>query len=134
MKQLRNDYRWGNLRLISGYQTPSYAEGPKGRYVADTHGGPYMWRLRCDCGYEWEIPENEFPGRRALRSCGRKECTVTAKPPRKVRVVKTTLSLSLAVDTINGIRQYQTAKNLSLSSAANILLDKGLASVLIEDD
>lgn len=135
MSNLRNDYRWGHLSLIGQYQSPLYKTDREGnRYVYDTHGGPFMWRLRCACGYEWEIPREEFPGRRVLRSCGRKECTVTAKPVKSPKEPKVSVCLYLPVDLLNQLRTYQIRSGTSQSKAAITLLYKALADALVEDE
>lgn len=134
---LRNDFRWGYITLIAQYQSPAYRIDHQGnRYVSDTHGGPFMWRLKCACGHEWEIPRDEFPGRRLLRSCGRTECTATAtpKPVKPHKEPKAALCLYLPIDLISRLRDYQIRIGISQSKAVTTLLYKALAAELIEDE
>ena len=135
MNIFKNEFHWGNLTLIDHYPTPSYLTTGKGeKYVADTHGGPYMWRLRCDCGYEWELPRENFPGRRALRSCGQPECTVATNRPKTGREIHAAIGISIPVALIEQVKAYAAQTKVNTSRAAAELLYKGLAAALIEDE
>jgi hypothetical protein len=71
--------RSGFLRLESIEERP-HMEG--GGVVERYHDGtfePPEYVFVCDCGWRFNVPVRDFPGKRKLRSCGRPECTAIPK-------------------------------------------------------
>jgi len=68
--------RWGNLKLVKEYCPPIMHKRLDGSEYDSGNFGPPMWLLRCDCGYEFSIFKEDFPGRRKLRDCQRPECPI----------------------------------------------------------
>jgi hypothetical protein len=132
----RNDH-WGHVTLLSSFRGPLYLTGPGGKpYVADTHGGPQMLRLRCDCGFEWEIERQQFPGRRKLRSCGRKECTaLPQKPPETTfHEKKVSICISIPTDMVALVEQFRIKMSLkNFSRATEALIREALIARIIND-
>lgn len=61
------------MTLIEMRSNPRMYKSLEGMY----HGGdfdPPTMVLLCDCGREFEVARNKFPGRRRMRSCGEDDC------------------------------------------------------------
>ncbi len=126
--------RWGHIFRESIYRKPIMALGLGGHeYVASTHG-PQVWILKCDCGYTWEIAAADFPGRRALRSCGRSECPHTSRERTlKIKERGSSYSVYLAQSISNQVAAYAKVENISFSKALRELVHEGLVAKLINE-
>lgn len=60
---------WAHLRILERFDELA-ARGA----VTDTGDQIKKWRLLCDCGHEFVISEDDFPGRRRMKNCGRPQC------------------------------------------------------------
>ena len=68
---------WGYLRLIERYQDPIMKRDYRGNEYDSGLLGPLMMRLQCQCGLEFSIRAEDFPGRRKMRACGGSTCPFT---------------------------------------------------------
>lgn len=69
---IRAGSKWGHLELLKVEFT-----GAQDGAVWDSHGGPTIWTLRCDCGHIWTLDMALFQSKRQTRSCGRESCPYT---------------------------------------------------------
>ena len=127
-KQIKTPQRWGHVKFLRSYRTPLWINSPKGPYIGDTQGGPRVMELRCDCGHVFTIPVDDFPGRRKLKSCNRPECPHTARPE-PPREPKAQAHWTLTVSILEVVSGFATAKKLTPSKAAEILLREGVMSL-----
>ena len=77
---------WGNLQLLRTYSPPIMAKRRGGGEYYTGEDAPERWVLRCECGHEFEIEADAFPGRRKLRDCGRTSECRSAKENHERRV------------------------------------------------
>lgn len=104
-------------------------------YIVDA-SGPWAWKLRCDCGHEWEVEEATFPGRRAVKSCGRVECPHTPK----IKVKRTaeqkgfSQSVYMSRDVIAYVEQWGVAHGYSFSKATEDIIRRFWAWQMTLDD
>lgn len=125
---------WGHICKEDAYYKPIMALDHHGNeYIANTHG-PFMWKLKCECGHQWEIEADDFPGRRKLRSCGRPECphTLRDEPPR-IKEAKAVYTSYMSCSTMDRVVEYAKANRLSKSAALERLLVEGLVSKLVNE-
>lgn len=123
--------RWAHMLIMKDYRQPLMGVNPDGHpLVLDSHGGPHMLRLRCDCGHEWEIEAEAFPGRRALRSCGRFLCPHTPKPRAK-RERGSAYCVYLPMKTASLINDYAIQHGVSFSRAIDELITAQIVSQLL---
>jgi hypothetical protein len=125
--------RWGCLTLVEEWNAPVHAEGPDGKlYVADSQG-PRMWRLRCDCGYEWEIERDAFPGRRQMRRCNRPECPhgkpaiKTPLPPKPPRLPGMAFTVYVTAELGKAVEHFAIRNGITYPEALRRLAKIGLA-------
>ncbi len=124
---------WGHIIREAEFRKPIIVKGRDGEYVADTHG-PLTWRFRCDCGFVWELEAKDFPGRRKMRTCGRRECPyANPKSSPSPKEAKSAHSLYLPMALMTEVRAYATRKGLNLSEAVTEILREGLISKLLND-
>ncbi len=128
--------RWGHLKILERYRSPIMKTNSitGETYMADSHG-PWMWRMLCDCGYEFEIYEDNFMGRRAMRYCGEPTCAYapgkhTPKPKRRERGMAFTIYIHQ--EHIDYLDKCCVANDMSLSRAIETLIDKARADELID--
>jgi len=123
---------WGHVALIRTWRVPIMAKTVWGEeYVADTYG-PALWLLRCDCGLEWEIPKEDFPGRRILKSCGRPLCPYTPKPKFKAQGQRgRTYTVYLTHEHGAWLQSKATAANMSFSGYLDEHIRQLIADELI---
>lgn len=72
--------RWSNMTVVRIYR-PDVQEGA----IHEEGGGPRTYRLRCDCGYEFELLAAAFPGKKSMRNCGRVEACEYARKEAQAR-------------------------------------------------
>jgi hypothetical protein len=140
-RQSTSDH-WAHLTIVDRWREPSYLTNQLTgeKYVADSHGGPWMWRLRCDCGYEFEIEATAFPGRRVARNCARTECPYTSRQEpeaiagRPVGTSGAVFTVYLPNDVINLIHAHRKIKLVSFSKAITQLIRKVGIYELLEKD
>lgn len=130
---------WAHLALVGIRRVPITGTTPSGEeYVMDTHG-PLLMHLRCDCGTEFTIKKDEFPGRRLLRFCGRPECPHGPKPP-KARRARNLADPGLMVSAFfpgslaTQVTEWARRNNVSFSEGLRQLAIKGLVADLVERD
>jgi hypothetical protein len=63
--------RWGYVKLVDEYCPKIMHPDPfrPGEMYDTGDEGPATWVLLCDCGEQFEILKEDFPGRRKLRDC-----------------------------------------------------------------
>jgi hypothetical protein len=103
-----------------------------------------MWRLRCHCGWEWDIRMADFPGRRLLRSCGREECTVNhpaPKPPKTPKAARAQLvepsfshTILFPLHVLEAIREYAQKKDIRFAKAVVELAYEGYLQKMSDPD
>ena len=119
------------MNVTGSYRKPLVEEG-----FIDSAGGPRMLKLRCDCGYEWEIEADAFPGRRRLKNCGRMGvCPYVPIPKLKKRPEDRVMSqsITLPISIVNQIAAFARKKDFNFSRACAELITAGLAHHLIDD-
>jgi hypothetical protein len=140
-------HRWGHLTLDREYREDvmkvNKLTGEE--YVADSEG-PVMWDLSCDCGHEFTIPLKSFPGRHAMRSCGRDECPHAMKSERKRNRPKAPRGRPAKASDGRGqtiymgaafrasLEAYAKRKGLTLSAAMVNLAEAALERALLEEE
>lgn len=107
-----------------------------------------MWRLRCDCGHQFEIEKSAFPGRRVARNCNRPECpyvngsyrvketsTYTPAPGRGHKVSNSgrVYSMYFPEDIAGQMEQYAQQKGISFAKAVRELAVDGLVAKMLEE-
>ena len=131
--------RWGNVSQMAEFRMPVLGRNVMTgeTYITDSQG-PWAWRLRCDCGYEWEINRGSFPGRRKLKSCGRPECPHGKQPKRAPREPKeprgAAHSIYLSQSQEGWLREYGKRNGCGLSKAIADLVAKAMVEELVEAD
>ncbi len=116
MAHLTSENIWAHMRVLRRFRAPIMMRDHEGKlYVADTQG-PQMLALRCDCGHEWEIRQDEFPGRRKLKNCGRPQCPHVNSPGRsRFRERGSTCSVYLSNALAAQVDTYASALGVSFS-------------------
>jgi len=131
IKTPRPRRRWGHITLLDMSHLPLVARDYTGKeYIADTRGGPLVWNMECDCGIVFSIPDDQFPGKRKLKSCGRPECPFTPKPKPKRQLPGqqgTSVSLYLNRSLENQLLVYAGVWRTSLSGAIGAILKAYIA-------
>lgn len=133
--------RWAYLERIKITLKPRIAKGPEGFYPTGEFDSA-EWLLRCKCGTEFMILEDDFPGRRFLRSCedgvpGRKgKCSAVAarakKPvnePKERTELKMVVQVYMTHSLAAQIDAYALGNDLTMSKAASELIKKGLERI-----
>lgn len=126
---------WGHIEFLGYRRDPIMLNGPKGPYVADTHG-PVMLLMRCACGHEFEMDETLFPGRRKLTYCQRPECPHAPKPERVRGPAEPSQIYTVYLPQWLGDQMRQWAKDhhTSLSGAARAIWQKGLVADMLDSE
>lgn len=133
---------WAHLTIIGRYRAPLYLTNQMTgeTYLADSHGGPWMWKLQCDCGHTFEIEAAKFPGRRTARSCNRPECPHSRQEPgpempigRPVGKSGAVFTIYLPNDVINLVKEYCSGKPVSFSKGIARLIRNGAVSKLLQE-
>lgn len=134
MNTNRSANHWGHITREDAYYRPNMALDAEGNeYVADNYG-PMAWKLRCDCGYGWEIVAKDFPGRRQLKSCGRPECKYTPQSvTRKIKERGSAYSIYIPISLAQQIAEFADAHNTTFSKACEVLCREGLVSKLVNE-
>lgn len=134
---------WGNLRLLERYHDEIMANDYHGREYNTGQIGPQMMRLLCNCGHEFSIETDLFPGRRAMRDCGRQECPFAQERleiasgrdrprykalgrPKADKPRRCLLTLYVNLDTVDALDALVAETNSSRSEVARSLLDAQL--------
>jgi hypothetical protein len=130
-------FRWGHIQRLSAKHAALYEIGPNGPYEADPEGGPMTWRLRCDCGHEWDLLAMDFPGKKRLRSCGRPECPFTPgvrlKRHKAIEEKRVSINVSVPAHVAANLRQYADSRNLNFSQAVTKCALTGLLHLMVEE-
>ena len=73
-----------------------------------------FYKLRCECGKEWEIDSDEYRGRRTLRDCGC-GCMTDARRHRGItgRPLRAALCVQLTLDQLEWLRDQSAEQNKS---------------------
>jgi hypothetical protein len=128
---------WGHLTHLDSYRKPLMIRNSDGtEYVGDTHGGPRVMLLRCECGQEFEVKESEFPGRRKLKSCMRPECPFTHPKPKTKREPGrhgVAVCVYLASDTFDYVSKLGVEKGFNFSKILNELIREHMLRKLLDD-
>ena len=156
---LMNSRFWGHVELVREYRDPIMLEGLDGKLYDSGEEGPRMLEFKCECGHVWSIRKDMFPGRRRLKSCGRRECTAQLKTNTKQIPVKSEgtvvqmdgdrvfipgLNVSVKVQRQNVaasipfrmsalVEHYAQQRGISKTKAAGELLEIGLKAYFGED-
>ncbi len=127
---------WGHLELFGETQEPITKLDNEGHaYIADTRGPIYL-QLRCDCGHAWEMLKSDFPGRRAMQSCGRPECKYTKPPkgPRRMPEQKgMATTVYLSKDCIEWLIAQAKKHGNSYSKELDNLLHRAMADAIVKE-
>jgi hypothetical protein len=128
--------KWGNLTRVAVLRDPILGKNARGLVYETGEFGPARWKLLCGCGFAFEIFEKDFPGKRSLRSCGRKECTFSAPlipPPKRhggrprVNDPSINTTVYMPIDLLAEVQAWAKAHGfLSNSGAVVQLLKMGL--------
>ncbi len=134
---------WGHLTVLNEWEVPEVANGPNGPYA--TGRRDVWWHLVCDCGQEFEMDRAEFPGKRAMPTCGREDCEFN-KPKAKRKPGRpsgthtpnstghVTVSAYLPSSFINEMRIWAKSNDMSLSKAFCHWIKIGLDEAKAEEN
>ena len=89
-----------------------------GNGIKETWKNQSKFKLRCTCGKEFDLWENEFKAKKFLRDCG---CGAGL-----LEGVTTHFQVSCKMDLFKRIKGYAANRKLSVSRATVELLRKGL--------
>lgn len=70
--------KWGFLECV-GIKTKVMEDAGGAVQETTSRGSEAIWQLRCACGHEFEMDAVKFPGKKNMRSCGRKGCEFEGK-------------------------------------------------------
>lgn len=65
--------KWGFLECV-GIKTKVMEDAGGAVQETNSRGSEAIWQLQCACGHEFEMDAAKFPGKKVMRSCGRKGC------------------------------------------------------------
>lgn len=65
--------KWGFLECV-GVKTKVMEDAGGAVQETNSRGSEAIWQLECACGYKFEMDAAKFPGKKNMRSCGRKGC------------------------------------------------------------
>lgn len=91
--------KWANVEITRRWrETLSLGDG-----AVEDSAGPAMIRLRCRCGYSWDVAVAEWLGRVRTKDCGREgECQYArarlAERRRAPRVARSTITMYFSLE------------------------------------
>lgn len=100
------DY-WGTLHVVSMREEPIYHTNQWGERHQNPAYSRQIYTIQCDCGKQFELAEEQFPGRRRMRTC-----------PDCVKRANQVADSALA--TISSIRGAGSSKGPSVTTAVYI--------------
>lgn len=115
--------RWGHLTVKSVKTNPRMAPGPRGYYPTGDFD-PDTITLACDCGYSFEIAEDEFPGKHVMRTCGQPNCRFSRRGrPRGSMEPSLHVSLYLPAGLVDALKERAHAQVESLNALCGRVLN-----------
>lgn len=127
--------KWGFLECV-GIKTKVTEDAGGAVQETTNRGSEAIWQLQCACGHEFEMDAAKFPGKKIMRSCGRKGCEFGGKGgqdgevkrlgrPVKLEGRKAAVSVYLPIAQLEWLDGQARERGVGLSEVVSGLIEVG---------